>query len=264
MVDKTALTSLHERPLSLRPPKISVSMAAFQGERFIAAQLRSILVQLSENDEVIVVDDHSSDRTCDEVRSLGDPRVHLIERRTNQGVALTFEEALSHVTGDVIFLSDQDDLWAPCKAAAVLQAFERNPDVTLVVTDAELIDEDGNRLGASYYASRGRFHPGFVSNLFRNKYLGCLMAFRSDLLLKILPFPRGYDVLHDIWIGLVNSITSCNTLYIDKQLVWYRRHSGSVTAGQLTRMRQLQTRWHLLKVVGSFWIKDRLGRRFGA
>jgi glycosyltransferase involved in cell wall biosynthesis len=244
--------------------RISVCIAAFQGERFIAAQLRSILAQLTEADEVIVVDDHSSDGTCDQVRSLSDSRVRLIERLSNQGVALTFEEALSCATGSLIFLSDQDDLWVPGKVATVWQAFERNPDVMLVVTDAALIDEDGNRLGASYYASRGRFHPGFISNLIRNKYLGCLMAFRSGLLPKILPFPRGYDVLHDIWIGVVNSVTSGNTFYIDQPLVWYRRHSGGVTSGKLTRMRQLQTRLHLFTAVMNLWIRDRLGRRVGA
>lgn len=244
-------------------PKISVCMAAYQGERYIAAQLRSILDQLSENDEVIVVDDHSSDKTCDEVRSLGDARVHLVEHGTNQGVAQTFEEALSLTTGSVIFLSDQDDLWVPGKLAAVLQAFESNPDATLVVTDAMLMDEDGNRIGDSYYASRGRFRSGFLANLIRCKFLGCLMAFRSKLLLKILPFPHGYDVLHDIWIGIVNSVTSGETLYLDKRLVWYRKHSGSVTAGRLTRMRQLQIRWHLFNAVLKFWIKDRLGRRIG-
>jgi glycosyltransferase involved in cell wall biosynthesis len=96
--------------------RISVCIAAFQGERFIAAQLRSILAQLSGADEMIV-DDHSSDRTCDQVRSMGDSRVRLIERLSNQDVALTFEEALSRAAGSVIFLSDQDAPWAPGKVA---------------------------------------------------------------------------------------------------------------------------------------------------
>jgi glycosyltransferase involved in cell wall biosynthesis len=97
----------------------------------------------------MIVDDHSSDRTCDQVRSMGDSRVRLIERLSNQDVALTFEGALSRAVGSVIFLSDQDDLWVPEQVATVLQAFKRNPEVKLVVTHAALIDGDGNRLGAS-------------------------------------------------------------------------------------------------------------------
>jgi len=239
-------------------------MAAFQGERYVAAQLRSILVQLSENDEVIVIDDHSSDRTCEEVRTLGDARVHLIERDTNQGVAKSFEEALSHARGQVVFLSDQDDLWAAGKAATVLQAFERHPEVALVATDAALIDEDGVRVGSSYYAARGRFRPGFLSNMIRCKFLGCTMAFRSELLSRVMPFPRECDVHHDIWIGVVNAITSGTTLYIDEPLVCYRRHSGNVTGSKLSSMRQSRARWHLLKAVANFWVRERLGGRAGA
>ncbi len=130
-------------------------MAAFQGHRFIAAQIGSILDQLSENDEVIVVDDHSSDGTPDKVRSLSDPRIRLVESPTNQGIAKTFEEALSRASGSVIFLSDQDDIWMPGKVEKVLRAFESNPNAALVVSDALLVDEANNPLGASYYQSRG-------------------------------------------------------------------------------------------------------------
>jgi glycosyltransferase involved in cell wall biosynthesis len=254
-----------QAPMTNERPKISVCMAAFQGQRFIAGQLQSILDQLSENDEVIVVDDHSSDGTPDEVRCLGDPRVQLIERTTNQGIAKTFEEALSQATGNVIFLSDQDDIWMPGKVTKILRAFERNPNVTLVATDALLIDEAGNPLGSSYYESRGSFRSGFLANLFRSKFLGCTMAFRSKLVPKILPFPRGCgDVVHDFWIGVVNSITTGNTLYIDEPLVRYRRHSAAATGGTLTRKRQLKIRFELICAVVNFWTRDRLGRRAGA
>jgi len=249
--------------MTIERPKVSVCMAAFQGERYVSAQLQSILVQLSDSDEVIVVDDHSSDRTCEEVRSLGDPRIRLIERPRNQGVAKSFEEALSYATGSVIFLSDQDDLWARGKVSIVLRAFASNPRVTLVATDAALIDEDGNRLGNSYYAWRGPFSSGVWSNLVRCKFLGCTMAFRSELVPKVLPFPHQFAVLHDIWIGVVNSITSGSTLYIDEPLVCYRRHSRSFTAGRLSRIRQLQTRLHLLYTVVRYWIRDRLCHRVG-
>ncbi len=245
-------------------PKISVCMAAFQGQRFIAAQLGSILDQLSENDEVIIVDDHSSDGTPDKVRSLGDPRIQLVENSTNQGIAKTFEEALSRANGSVIFLSDQDDIWMPGKVDKVRLAFENNPNVALIVSDALLVDEANNPLGPSYYQSRGSFRSGFLANLFRSKFLGCTMAFRSRLLTKILPFPRDCgDVVHDFWIGVVNSITTGNTLYIDEPLVRYRRHSAAVTGGKLTRTRQLRTRFDLLCAVVNFWTKDRLSRRAG-
>jgi hypothetical protein len=81
---------------------------------------------------------------------------------------------------------------------------------------------------------------------------------------RVLPFPRKFDVLHDLWIGIINSITNGKTLYLDQPLVQYRRHSGSVTAGKLSGVRQLATRLHLLAAATDYWITDRLRGRAGA
>jgi glycosyltransferase involved in cell wall biosynthesis len=226
---------------------ISVCMAAFQGERYIAAQLHSILAQLSEKDEVIVVDDHSSDRTCDEVRAVGESRIRLVARTTNQGVTKSFAEAISLASGSIIFLSDQDDLWTPGKVAKMLRAFEDKPEVTLVASDACLIAADGTHLGDSYYGERGKFRSGFWSNLIYCKYLGCTMAFRSELVSTVIPFPTGDEILHDVWIGVANSVSGGGTYFVDEPLVWYRRHLATVTGRKLTRWRQLWIRLQLLR-----------------
>jgi glycosyltransferase involved in cell wall biosynthesis len=95
--------------MSKRADRVSVCVATYQGERFVAAQLQSILTQLSDGDEVIIVDDHSMDTTCERIVALGDSRIRLIRHDANRGVAESFEEAISQASGDVIFLSDQDD-----------------------------------------------------------------------------------------------------------------------------------------------------------
>src|SRR3954463_2208062 len=92
-------------------PKVSVCMAAYQGERYIALQLRSILDQLCDDDEVLIVDDASKDCTCGEIEAVQDPRIVLIRNGANRGVLRTFETALTRSSGDIIFLSDQDDVW---------------------------------------------------------------------------------------------------------------------------------------------------------
>ncbi len=236
-------------------------MATFQGEKYVAAQLRSILTQLAESDEVIVVDDHSSDGTCAIIRALGDARVRLIEHTTNQGPAKSFQDALWKASGAVIFLSDQDDIWAPEKVRKVLEVFDRSPGVEMVVTDAMLIDEDGNRVGDSYYGLRGRFNSGVFSNVIRCKFLGCTMAFRSELVARALPIPEGIGMLHDFWLGAVNSMTGGGTLYLDEPLVRYRRHAGAVTAGALKWKTQLRIRVNLVRASAMFWIRRKFGRR---
>ena len=237
-------------------PAISVCMAAYNGERFIKPQLQTILSQLAAEDEVIVVDDASTDGTRQCVRSLRDKRIHLIEHGRNMGVSHTFEDAIRAASGSILFLSDQDDLWKPRKVEVILNAFHSNPDATLVATDTAIIDSDGALLAASYFSGRGAFRPGLWANLVRNRFGGCTMALRAELLGEILPLPHKYDVLHDIWIGVRNSLSGHRSLYIPETLVLNRRHSSTATGKEtLTIYRRFRNRLDLLLALAEFWMQ---------
>ena len=231
-------------------PRISVCMATYNGERYVAQQLSSILVQLDEKDEIVIMDDASTDETCRRIRALGDPRIRLVEHGNNRGVLRTFEDALRHASGDVIFLSDQDDIWVHDKVSTVMRALAEHPEVALVASDTALIDEDGKLTAESYFRPRGEFKPGFWANWVRNRYGGCTLAFRAELLNDILPFPHRRDTLHDIWIGIRNSLSGHGTLYIDKPLVLNRRHESTATGRKrLGILRKLRGRLGLLLAV---------------
>jgi GT2 family glycosyltransferase len=248
--DENSQKGMEERP------EISVCVAAYNGERYIAAQLQSILTQLEDKDEVIVVDDASADGTKDQVLSLGDSRIQLIEHVTNRGVSRTFEDAIRAASGKILFLSDQDDLWSPHKVAMILDAFRSQPDVTLIATDVSLIDSDGSLLAESYFTPRGKFRPGLWANVVRNRFGGCTMAFRCEVIGDILPLPRKYDVLHDVWIGVRNSLSGHKTLYIAEALVLNRRHAATATGKKtLTIRRRIRVRVHLLLAQAEFWIR---------
>ncbi|MDE5758415.1 MAG: glycosyltransferase, partial [Allobaculum sp.] len=90
---------------------ISVCIATYNGERYIETQIRSILDQLNEDDEIIISDDSSTDRTLDIIRSLNDSRIKLFAGNKFHSRTFNFENALKQATGDFIFLSDQDDIW---------------------------------------------------------------------------------------------------------------------------------------------------------
>ena len=237
-------------------PKVSVCIASFQGERYISQQLRSILDQLSAEDEVILVDDGSEDGTCDKISALQDPRVRVMRNTKNQGVLRAFETALSCSSGEIVFLSDQDDLWLPKKVETVLEIFLDDPDLVLVASDAILIDENGNKIGDSFYAQRGRFRPGLWSNLLIGKFHGCTMAFRSTLLRSALPFPPAKEVHHDTWIGCLNALIGGKTKYISEPLVAYRRHSTNVTGRtRLSTYTRLKVRSLLVLGLLAFCLK---------
>lgn len=245
-------------------PKVSVCIASYQGERYISPQLRSILGQLSADDEVILVDDGSEDGTCDKIFALQDPRLRVIRNIKNQGVLRSFETALSCSSGEIIFLSDQDDLWLPKKVETVLEVFLHDPDLVLVASDAILIDENGNKIGDSFYAQRGRFRPGLWSNLLIGKFHGCTMAFRSTLLRSALPFPPRKEVHHDTWIGCINALIGGKTKYISEPLVAYRRHATNVTGRtRLSAYTRLKVRSLLVLGLLVFCVKRaRMAPRF--
>jgi len=236
-------------------------MATYQGQRHISLQLRSILEQLSAEDEVIVVDDGSTDGTQREVQALQDHRIVLLQNNTNQGVLRTFETALSRSSGEIIFLSDQDDLWLPKKLETTLNAFAPDPELMLIASDAMLIDDNGAKIGDSFYAKRGKFRAGLWSNILIGKFHGCTMAFRSALLQKALPFPRGSRVHHDTWIGCINALNGGKTKYIAEALVAYRRHSTNVTGRtRLSTYTRFRMRYQLLVGLALSWLRPWFSR----
>jgi glycosyltransferase involved in cell wall biosynthesis len=208
--------------------KLTVCMAAYNGESYIEKQLRSILSQLGLNDNVIIINDHSTDRTLEIIDKIGDPRIHTIDNECNLGVIKSFEKSLSYASGDIVFLSDQDDLWMPGKVAEIVNVFKSNREITLVASDAMLIDEADKIIGDSFFAITGTFKSGWLQTLIQNKYLGCTLAFRQQMISYILPFPQDVP-MHDIWIGIVNDLYG-RSYYIDKPLIQYRRHTSNITS----------------------------------
>ena len=225
---------------------ISVCMATYNGAAYIEQQLRSILSQLAGGDEIVLVDDHSSDGTLELVKKIGDGRIRIHQNDSNRGVVLTFEQAIRLSAGDLVFLSDQDDIWYPGKVDQVARIFMENPEVTLVLSDARIINEKGDILADSMLKTKGGFAPGVIATLIHNRYSGCLMAFKRNLAEKFLPFPKDIP-MHDMWIGLVNAVYG-KVHFIAAPLIAHRRHPGNTSprkrqaAGQM-----LLWRWRLFK-----------------
>ena len=97
----------------------------------------------------------------------------------------------------------------------------------MVITDTKIIDSNNLVIAESYFKKRGGFKLGFISNMIKNKYLGCTMAFNPNMRRFILPFPDKIPS-HDMWIGLMNSIYG-EIRFIDIPLMGYRRHGENVS-----------------------------------
>lgn len=226
-------------------PKVSACMAAYNGGPFVDAQLRSILSQLHPEDEIVIVDDGSTDGTFERIANVADSRIRLLQHAKNAGVMATFEDALRSATGHILFLCDDDDLWAPTKAQRFLELFARRPDVEIAQSRVRMIDEQDRPLPDSRINRMGRFLPGFWRNLFMNHYQGSAMAIRASLLGRVLPFPARRSFLHDAWIGTRNDLLGGKAAFIDEDLLLYRRHTNNASRTK-SLARQVQVRIELL------------------
>ena len=225
--------------------KISVAMAVYNGSKYIRQQIDSILPQLREGDELIISYDESQDDTLEIIRTYErkDARVKVFTD-PGSGVTDNFNNAISHCTGDYIFLSDQDDVWLDGKVERLMRCFhERSPD--LIIHNGVPANEELEPESASYFEIY-RIGDGKLRNILKPRYSGCCMAFTKKMKESILPMPEieGYDQ----WIATV-----CEFLgrieYVEDVLLLHRIHGHNVTprtSRPLPVILKMRTRliWH--------------------
>jgi glycosyltransferase involved in cell wall biosynthesis len=220
--------------------KISIAMATYNGAEYIGEQLQSFVDQVRQPDEVVIVDDCSSDNTVQLIQAFAqrapfDIRVSVNEE--NLGYAGNFNAALQGTKGDLVFLSDQDDVWFPDKIEYMLILSQEKPNYLIYMNDALLTGAELNSCNLTKFGqvkSTGLGDESFV--------MGCCCAIRRELLDFALPIPQGLKA-HDNW--LVEIAGGLLAKRIDaKVLQYYRRHGGNESqfvANRLTRV----SRWNL-------------------
>jgi len=229
--------------------KLSVCMATHNGARYIAAQLESIVKQLGEKGELVISDDSSTDATLQIIDSFHDTRIRVLPGNTFFNPMYNFENALKNVEGDVIVLSDQDDIWLDNKLAVIRSHFEVKPSrVYTLVLDGQIIDDDGSVIAKSIFETIGS-RKGLLKNLYDNTYMGCCMAFTRELLDIALPFPNGIP-MHDSWLGLLSELYG-TVDFVPQKTIKYRRHAENRSFQGFKASQQIKWRcslaYHLFK-----------------
>lgn len=216
---------------------ISVAMCTRNGERFVQQQLESILQQQPRPDEIVVSDDDSSDRTVGIVRTvLGrHPNVEsrVLVNSPPLGLVANFQATTVACTSDLVALSDQDDVWTEGRLDRLRSMLEVDPTLTLISSDARLIDENDRPIGPSLFdalevtaAEKADMTAGrsYARLLRRNLVTGATVVFRRSLLDVAVPFPDGW--VHDEWLAILAAATGSVTL-VNDPLVDYRQHSAN-------------------------------------
>lgn len=211
---------------------ISVCMATYNGAKYLKEQIDSILFQLGESDELIISDDSSTDGTVEILETyLIDSRVHLLLNNTFRSPVYNFEYALKNARGDIIILSDQDDIWNTNRVKKIVELFNLNSDIWLILNNYSVINAEGRELTHFRHTiGTNILKTSFLTQIVKNPYIGCCMSFKKELLQIALPFPQNLP-MHDIWIGLLGSFYH-KCLYCEIPLIRYRRHGNNVTTGK--------------------------------
>lgn len=210
---------------------ISVCIATYNGALYIKEQLNSILPQLSDNDEIIISDDHSTDDTLQIIRSINDKRIKIFINQGEKGYTPNFENTLQKALGEYIFLCDQDDIWMENKVSYCINELQ---SYDFIVSDAVIINSDGQATKDSFYKER-IVYKSLIGNIYKFGYLGCCMAFKRNILEKVLPFPHNHQYCtHDNWIFLIAKSFYKSTIS-NEQLIKYRRHSTNSSTGGFSK-----------------------------
>ncbi|MEI6554690.1 MAG: glycosyltransferase [Paludibacter sp.] len=223
---------------------ISICIPTYNGESYISEQIISIISQLRNFDEIIISDDCSTDQTIELIKSFNDDRIKIFCNDKSHGIISNIESALNQAKGDIIFLSDQDDVWLQDKVKICKQALV---DSDLVISDCIITDRNLNVINDSFFV-QNKSQINKYRAIIRNPYLGCCMAFNRKVLNKSLPFPSGIP-MHDIWIGNVAAF-NFKVSFIPDKLIYYRRHGENAsTTSEPTKANILQQIKYRLPVI---------------
>ena len=215
---------------------ISVVIPSFNAGRWIAASLDSVLAQTRPPDEVIVVDDGSTDDTADVLVRYGE-RVRVV-RASHGGLAAARNLGLAMAGGDWIAFQDADDVAHPERLAALEAQLASEPQADGVFADGARLD-DGERLVprscAASVAGR-RLGVGDLFTGFPAYYQAALLA--RAALVAAGPFDPAYRI-HPDHDHAFRLFARCRVLYLDRVVFTYRRHDDSITADHLGARREL-------------------------
>ncbi len=219
----------------MSPPKVSIGIPTYNGERFIREAIQSIVDQTFRDIEVIVIDDRSTDATVEIVRSLRDPRLVLYENEQQLGIPGNWNRAVSLAHGEYLCLFHQDDRMQPDNLARKIQVLDSDPLIGLVYSAVEtLIDPS-----APYPPARWMEESAVDFIIDGHTYLRRLLLegnlicapsvlVRREELIKVGGFDTelGFACDYALWMKLC---FDRRVAFLSEHLVQYRWHADNET-----------------------------------
>lgn len=247
-------------------------MATYNSEKFIKAQIQSVIDQSSYDWMLFIRDDGSKDHTLQILNRFieDDTRIVLLEdNKTNLGAALSFMTLLAQVDAENYFFCDHDDVWDKLKVEKSLKAMKdlslKFPNKPLIVhTDLYVVDEHLQIISNSFWKSSG-IKPTVLSNkniiqVF-NCVTGCTMIFNKAAKVCSLPYNSAAP-MHDWWIAIKTLMNDGIIYGIDEPLIYYRQHqSNEVGARNVNSTYFIKKILHIKNTLNMQWAQIKFLRR---
>jgi glycosyltransferase involved in cell wall biosynthesis len=214
---------------------ISIALCTYNGETFLGNQLESICNQTTMPNEIVVCDDGSTDGTLQVLEQFKEKFPHvfkIFKNDKNLGYTKNFEKAISLCSGDLIFLSDQDDIWKDNKIEILKSIAENNPSKSVFAHRIEILNTNREVQNISFW-DIDDFNKNWNNDellqylLFqRNVFPGMSLAITKEAKEKYLPLQTPHkNIIHDYEI-ILKSCKNNSFLLVDFPLSLYRMHSN--------------------------------------
>lgn len=218
---------------------LHILMSTYNGERYLAEQLDSILAQTYTDWCLFIRDDGSKDGTKAilDAYAAKDPRITIVRDTENVGACRSFERLLEQCGGaDYYAFADQDDVWDADKLAICMQVIRAQekayPGKPIVVhTDLRVVDEQLQNMAPSFWkysniqADLIDAHPHYLAIC--NSVTGCAMLFNEAARACALPMSKD-AYMHDAWVALMTVCRGGQLVPVHRAPIAYRQHEGNV------------------------------------
>lgn len=213
---------------------VSVIIPAYNGEAYIGGAIASIVAQTYTHHEIIVVDDGSTDRTAQIVSEYN--ITYLFQN--NQGVAIARNRGLEEAKGDYIAFLDQDDFFLPEKLALQVSLMESQPDLGLVNSGWNIVNESGEMLSTvKPWYNLPKLNPASLI-VWKPVFLGA-MLFRQSWLQNVGGFNPQLSQTPDVELVLRLAAMGCWGDWVKQATVGYRQHDRNASKNTLLQTQEL-------------------------
>lgn len=229
---------------------VAIDISTYNGEKYLADQITSILNQTYQNIHVYIRDDGSTDKTVDIITAMvtNDERVTFVNEGniTNMGVINSFVNLLQHSAEKYVMFCDQDDVWLENKVADTLDLMKKNENPAkprLVHTDLMVVDNELNDQGLMY---GNEYANSFKDVLFSNSVTGCTMMLNESLKNMILDNPIDKDqiVMHDWWFAAI-AATFGSVEFGNFAPILYRQHGDNTFGADVSKLKKFKRLFNL-------------------